>query len=393
MPFLTYLIMGVMQAPGDLTVIAERSISKPSVIAQELFETRVIIKNQGNTLVNLCLEDMLFPSMTLLDGKARHRLLLKAGEITELNYASHAERGVYSWKTIHACASDPLGLFEIEQDIPALGEILVRPAPIPIHSLLLKPSSTLHAAGPISARLTGSGTDFWGIREYRTGDSLRRLNWRLTARHQHRLFTNEYEREETADFGLILDARKITNDDAMEQVLFEYSVSATASLSENFLKKGNRVALLIFGESITTLFPGYGKRQLNLVLRNLARARLGKNLPLDYLEYFPVRLFPSRSQVVIISAVDARDLETYARLRAFGYDVLLISPDPIDYAARMLPVAEINTLAIRAARVERAIQLKRLLKIGVEVIDWQVTKSLDATIQDSARHMIHRRNI
>jgi uncharacterized protein (DUF58 family) len=393
MPFLTYLIMGIMQAPGDVKLIAERSISKPSVFAQELFETRIVIKNQGNTLVNLCLNDRLFPSMAILDGQANSRLSLPAGGITELNYVSKAARGIYSWNTIHASASDPFGLVEVEQDIPAFGEILVRPAPTLIHGMPLKPRSTLHAAGPISARLAGSGTDFWGIREYRAGDSLRRLNWRLAARHPRKLFTKEYEQEEIGDFGLILDARKITNDDAMEEALFEFSVSATASLSENFLKRGNRVALLVFGEVITSLFPGYGKKQLNFVLRNLARARLGANLPLGYLEYFPVRLFPSRSQIVMISAVDSRDLETYARLRAFGYDVLLISPDPVDYAARMLPVTEINALAIRAARVERAIQLKRLLKMGVEVIDWQVTKSLDATIQDSARHMIYRRNI
>jgi uncharacterized protein (DUF58 family) len=330
--------------------------------------------------------------MAILDGKAQFRLSLQAGVIMELNYVSRAARGIYSWNSVHACASDPFGLFELHRDIPAPSEILVRPAPIHLRHVPLKPRSTLHAAGPISARLAGSGTDFWGVREYRTGDSLSRLNWRLAARHPHKLYTREYEQEEIADFGLILDARRMTNDDAMEETLFEYSVSAVASLSENFLKKGNRVALLIFGKSITVVFPGYGKKQFNLVLRNLARARLGANLSFGYLEYFPARLFPTRSQIVLVSTVDARDLETYARLRACGYDVLLISPDPIDYVARTLPLTETNTLAIRAARIERTVQLKQLLKMGVEVIDWQVTEPFDAVIQATARHMVHRRN-
>jgi len=342
---------------------------------------------------SISLNDTLFPSMTLLEGKPSCRLSLQAGESVELNYVSRAGRGDYSWKTIHACASDPFGLFELERDITAAGEIIVRPMPIHIHPMPLKPRSTLHVAGPIAARLAGSGTDFWGIREYRTGDSLRRLNWRLTARYPRRLFTNEYEREEIADFGIILDARRITSDDAMEEALFEHAVSAAASLSETFLKKGNRVALLIYGESVTTLFPGYGKRQFNAVLRNLARARLGANVPLSYLEYFPVRLFPSRSQIVMISAMDARDLETYAGLRAFGYDVLLISPDPVDHTARRLSMIGIDALAVRAARIERVTLLKRLLKMGVAVIDRQVTSSLDAIIHDSAGHMLRRRNL
>lgn len=338
LPFLVYLIIGIIQAPGDVNLTADRIINKPGRIAQELFETRIVIKNHGKTLVNLHLSDAIFPSVTILDGKPISRLSLQAGGTTELNYVLQAQRGDYSWKTIRACASDPFGLFELKRDIPAPGEVLIRPATIRINNVRLKPRSTLHAAGPVSGRLAGSGTDFWGIREYRTGDSLRRLNWRLSARHPRKIFTNEYEQEKIAEYGLILDARRITTDDAMEEALFEVSVSAMASLAENFLKRGNRVALLIFGKSISTLFPGYGKRQLNFVLRDLARARLGENLPLSYLEYFPVRLFPSHSQFVMISTLNSRDLETYTRLRAYGYDVLLISPNPVDYAARRLPV-------------------------------------------------------
>lgn len=392
-PFLVYLMVGVIQAPTDVTLAAERIIAKSSVSAHESFETRIVIENQGNILINIYLEDALFPAMTLVEGNARSRLSLQAGESAELNYAARAARGVYSWNTLHACASDPFGLFELKRDIPAFGEIIVRPAPIQLRHAPLKPRSTLHSAGSIPARRAGSGTDFWGIREYRAGDSLRHLNWRLAARHRRKFFTNEYEREEIGDFGLILDARRLSGDEALEKALFEHSVSAAAALSENFLKGGNRVALLIFGEAITPLFPGYGKRQLNFVLRNLARARLGANLPLGYLEYFPVRLFPSRSQIVIISAVDARDLETYARLRAFGYDVLLISPDPIEYAARRLPSTKISTLAVRAARVERVVQLKRLLKMGIQVIDWQVNESLEAVFHRVERHTIHQGNI
>lgn len=393
MPFLVYLMIGILQAPCEITLAAQRMIDKPSVAAQEPIQTRIVIKNEGNSLVNLCLDDPLFPSMTILDGQAQQRLSLSAGETTELNYVFSAARGLYSWNAIHASASDPLGLFELERDIPAFAEILIRPAPMKLRHVSFKPRSTLHAAGPIPARLAGSGTDFFGIREYRAGDSLRRLNWRLAARHPRKLFTNEYEREEIADFGLIVDARKLTDADEMEETLFENSICAAASLSEIFLKAGNRVALLIFGEAITSLFPGYGKKQLNLVLRNLAGAAQGSNLPFSYLEYFPARLFPSRSIIVMFSVLDSRDLETYARLRSFGYDVLLISPDPVDYISRMLPQTEINALAVRAARVERIIHLKQLMKMGVQVIDWQVNQPLEAIINRTAGYLAHRRNI
>jgi uncharacterized protein (DUF58 family) len=104
-------------------------------------------------------------------------------------------------------------------------------------------------------------------------------------------------------------------------------------------------------------------------------------------------MFPSRSIIVMFSALDSRDSETYARLRSFGYDVLLISPDPVDYVSRMLPQTEINALAVRAARVERIVHLKRLTKMGVQVIDWQVNQPLEAIINATTRNLAHRRNI
>jgi hypothetical protein len=73
--------------------------------------------------------------------------------------------------------------------------------------------------------------------------------------------------------------------------------------------------------------------------------------------------------------------------------VLLISPDLVDFAARGLPQTETNTLASRMARVERVIQLKRLLKLGVKVIDWQVSQPLEPLVRGLATQMTHTRNI
>lgn len=392
-PFVIFLVAGILQAPSEIKLIARRSIENPRVIAQEITESFIEIKNQGNTLANLYLNDHLFPSMTIQGGERDQRLSMAPGEITNINYKFSAERGIYTWKSISARASDPFGLFELKHEIPAGGEIRVTPAQMLIRPVTPKPRYTIHAAGPIPARLAGSGIDFWGIREYRPGDSLRRLNWRLAARKSRKLFTNEYERQEIADFGLILDARKFSHSNNLEEELFEYSVSAAAALSENYLKAGNRVSLLIFGDSIVSLYPGYGKHQLNKVQSTLARAKLGSNFPFSYLEYLPTRLFPSRSMIVIFSTVHTRDLNIYAKLVSFGYEVLLISPDPVEHTARNLPETEINTLAARAARIERVVQLKKLLKMGVKVIDWQVNQPLETIIRKTTVKMGHTRNI
>jgi uncharacterized protein (DUF58 family) len=393
MPFLAYVILGAIQSPVSMALSARRIVDKPGVVAQEPAGAQLTVTNHGNALLNLYLEDALFPSMEILDGEPRQRITLDAGESVQIRYVLKAERGIYTWKSVRAVAGDPFGLFELKEDIPAPGELVVRPAHLHFDRFSLRPRNTLHSPGPVSVRLSGSNTDFLGIREYRPGDSLRRLNWRLAARNPRQLFTNEYEREEIADFGMILDARRLTNAEEVEEALFENSIRAIVSLSESVLKVGNRVSLLIFGERMGSLLPGYGKKQLHRMVRNLARARMGSNLSLRYLEYLPTRLFPSRSVLIVFSIVGTHDYETYARLRSFGYDILLVSPDPVDYLGSRLPQTEVNALAARAARIERIMQLQRIVKLGIQVINWQVDRPFELVIQKAASYFAQRRNV
>lgn len=392
LPFLVYLLVGLLQTPETVNLHAVRIQGKSSVTAGELVPVRIVVENRGARLLNLSLEDEVFSIAKSVVGQAQQRGVLFAGQATELTYTFEAARGIYHWRTVHARASDPFGLFGVLTDIPAEGELFVRPAPLQMRPILLKPRATLPTAGPIPARNPGSGTDFWGIRQYRAGDTLRWINWRLAARYPNTLFTNEFEREEIADFGLIVDARKLTSSDRIEETLFEYSISAAASLAENFLRNGNRVSLLVFGKNILTNFPGYGKRHYNLLLRNLALAQLGGELSLGLLKNIPTGLFPPRSLLLVFSVLEPRDLDAYAHLRSSGYDVLLVSPDPVDLAARWLASNECNRRAARAARIERAIQIKRLQHLGVHVIDWQVNRPLEPRILDIARRMKYARN-
>ena len=155
--------------------------------------------------------------------------------------------------------SDPLGLIETEMILPASADIQIRPMIKKFKAIPLRPHSTLHSPGSIPARLGGSGTDFFGVREYHAGDPLRSLDWRLTARHPRKFFTKEFEQEEIAEIGLILDARQNTDLRIGEESLFEHSVGATASLAEMFLHQGHRVSLLVFGKTMSNRFSGLWK--------------------------------------------------------------------------------------------------------------------------------------
>jgi uncharacterized protein (DUF58 family) len=173
---------------------------------------------------------------------------------------------------------------------------------------------------------------------------------------------------------------------AGDDSLFEHSARAAASLAEVFLRQGNRVSLLIYGKPVVKLFPGYGKVQLHQILHTLAQTTTESDAGLDSLQYLPVQMFSSHSLILILSPLAPNDWQLFPRLRAYGYQVLLISPDPFDYAQRMLPADPATRLASRLARIERQLELSKITQLWIPVIDWQIRHPLYPLVRNALYH-------
>jgi uncharacterized protein (DUF58 family) len=209
---------------------------------------------------------------------------------------------------------------------------------------------------------------------------LRWINWRMSARHPSDYYVNEFEPERIADVGLILDIRQRNDVQVRGKPLLEYSVSAMSSLASAFLDDGNRVGMLIYGRYLNWTFPGYGKIQRKRILEALTRVKPGNSLVFDQLDLLPTRYFPAKSQIVLVSPLSPDDTSMLIRLRAQGYQVLVISPDPVSYEAGALGDRKDAELAARIARLERELQLRYLRRAGVQVVDWQVDQPFDRVI-------------
>jgi uncharacterized protein (DUF58 family) len=386
LPFLAYLGAGLLQTPPveKLRFSAERTLEQTRSNGSMSVDVNLSIQNQASETVHLFIDETVQEGMKITDGELSRWATLRAGESAELKYTFAAARGNFSWKSIRAVVSDPLGLIETEMLLPASAMLQIRPQIKKFKAIPFRPRSTLHSPGSIPARLGGSGTDFFGVREYHSGDSLRWLDWRLTARHPRKFFTKEFEQEEIAEIGLILDSRQRTDLQIGEESLFESCVGATASLAEMFLHQGHRVSLLVFGETMLNTFPGYGKTQLHRIMGCLSKAKVGtENRISASLDFLPIRMFPSQALIIILSSLTSADKSLFLRLRAYGYQALLVSPDPIAFAHPSMAQDINNRLAIRAARVERRLQLNDIAQLQIPVIDWQVNQPLFPLVRNA----------
>ena len=244
----------------------------------------------------------------------------------------------------------------------------------------IRPRRTRVYAGSIPARVGGSGTEFFGVREYQFGDSPRTINWRVSARHDENLYSNEYQLERVADVGIVLDARTRANLFHNNQSIFEYAAEATAALSDAFLNQGNRVGLLVYGSYLGWTLPGYGKIQRERIMRALAHAEIGVSSVFAGLEHLSPRMFPPESQIVLVSSLVNDDLNVLVQLRGRGYQVLVISPDPVKFELGSLPPSPQVNLAARVIRLERDLLIRRLERAGIHVIEWDVSKPFDQAV-------------
>jgi len=386
LPFLAYMGVGLLQAPPTekLHLSAVRSLEQSRSNGTSSVDVSLNIQNQSAETLQLALHETAPAGTQVTDGQLSRRMVLCPGESAEMKYSFTVLRGNFTWESLQTVVSDPLGLIETRIFLPASAELQIRPQIKKFKAIQFRPHSTLHSPGSIPARLGGSGTDFFGIREYHSGDPLRSLDWRLTARHPHKFFTKEFEQEEIAEIGFILDARQQTDLRIGEESLFESSLGATASLSEMFLHQGHRVSLLVFGEKMSNVFPGYGKLQLQRIMSCLSRTKVSaENRSVASLSYLPIRMFPSRALVIVISSLTSTDKSLFLRLRASGYQVLLISPNPLDFAYPLLPQDETLQRAVRATRLERRLRLKDIAQLQIQVIDWQVKQPLFPLVRNA----------
>jgi uncharacterized protein (DUF58 family) len=385
LPLLIYLAAALWFGPEPLHLRATRTLSADRVRRGEPVTVTLSVVNEGSSLEEVLVEDAVPAGLDIVEGGPRLLGALRPGQEMEVTYAVRARRGSFGFDGVRVTAGDRSGLFRRRAVLSAPAHLTVLPQPMPVRRgvTLTGPLRTRGYAGPVPARLGGSGVDFFGVREYQVGDPRRWINWRVSARHPRSLFSNEFEQERIADVGLILDARRRSDVQAGGDSLFEYAIAATATLADVFLSDGNRVGLLVYGRVLDRTFPGYGKVQKEQILRTLARAQAGESQIFDRLDYLPTRFFPAQSQIVLVSPLWPDDLAPLLRLRAHGYQVLVVRPDPISLERKALrPRPEVD-LAARILRVRQTLLLHKLRQAGIRLVDWRVDEPFERAVHVS----------
>jgi uncharacterized protein (DUF58 family) len=382
-PFFLYWVHGLWRGPDKLDLNVHRELSADRASPHMPVRVKLWVTNAGNGVEELALDDVISQGLAVADGNKHHLISLPRGGRFEFEYTVQGPRGAYTFEALHADATDHLGLKHLTKDLRAPGQLVIFPSIARIRHVPIRPRRTRVYAGTIPARVGGAGVEFFGVRDYEPGDPPRHINWRVSARQAQNLYSNEFQQERVADVGIVLDARERSNLFPGGHSLFEHSVLAAGAMADALLNQGNRVGLLVYSQYLQWTLPGYGRIQRQRILHALSQATPGSSQIFEGLQYLPARLFPPESQIVLISPLVEDDYSTLVQLRARGYQVMLVSPDPVAFEEARLPrgrapysKSEVH-LAARILRMEREWMLRRVRRAGVHVIEWNVAQPFD----------------
>jgi uncharacterized protein (DUF58 family) len=392
LPVAIYLCAAYFLGAPEMALEFERELSTERAVIDLPVRVKVTVTNRGKQLDNLLIEDHLSPRLHILKGAPRHLMNLAPGETKTWEYTIAGRRGYFSFAAIQAVITDLFGLRTFQKTFITSGQLLILPQIAKLKKITIRPRKTRVYSGEIPARSGGSGVEFFGVREYQLGDSPGWINWRASARNHDHLYANEFEQERVSDVEIILDGRARSNFVRQGQSLFEYSVLAAATLSNAFIAQGDRVGLLHYGKFLKWTFPGYGKIQREKILRELTQVEPGKSLVFSYLQFIPIRIFPPQSQIVLISPLMVDDSPVLLQLRARGYRVMVITPDPIAFEHSFLTASPQTELAARILQIERQSLLRELIQGGVRVINWDVRQPFEQVVQELSQFPIITRS-
>lgn len=204
-------------------------------------------------------------------------------------------RGAYTLGPVFAGVTFPFGIFRFSSKLPSEHRILVTPRIHPINSLGLNPGMRYQPGGVPMASETGESLEFMGVREYRQGDSLRKIHWKLWARRQQPV-VREFSQEYFSRVGVVLDTYRPGS-----QEDFECAAEVAASIANFLARQDAIVDFFAAGSEVYFLSVGRQLGALQSILDVLACVAPCKDSPYEGLEHQLLDMLGGLSAVVVVT--------------------------------------------------------------------------------------------
>lgn len=196
---------------------------------------------------------------------------LPPATLQDLRYTLRPEkRGEFPWQRLTVWQLTPWELAWDHWRVGTPRPVAVYPDLLSLRELSIR--LTLEGSGTLRRqRQLPGGTEFTELREYRSGDDPRLVDWKATAR-RGRPLVRVLEPEQEQTVLILLDRGRLMTGRIQGLTRFDWGLNAALALALAVLHRGDRVGLVVFDRQVSLWLPAQrGNHYLNHLTERSAR--------------------------------------------------------------------------------------------------------------------------
>ena len=216
-----------------------------------------------------------------------------------------AHRGRYRFGPIQLETTFPFSLFRCRRTIEEEQEVCVFPRQLKLHRHWQRQVYSRHGGAAATARRSGSSEgDFFGLREWQTGDSPKWIHWRTTAR-LNQPAVRQFEQRRRFDLCIVVDAfAKSTREEEHAETAISLVATLVAKLAG---LPSNRVILGTAGAASDAVIGGGSDSAIRRMMELLVDVQVSNQPRLDDAIRQSLSLAGSAHELMIVSSRSAAE--------------------------------------------------------------------------------------
>jgi len=378
---LTFVVISSFLDVWMPNVKIRRETTSDNIFEDGTMSVKFIIKNTGLGIGFVEIYDSLPPQARIIKGSNYTLLYMKPWQEVSFEYSLKLPlRGHYHLGPVKMRVKDAFDLFYNERLEESIHSFSVFPQVEVLEDQVITSRSPKLLSGAMPLNVIGTGTEFYSLREFVPGDSLRSVNWKALAK-KGKMMVNETVREDVMDVILLVDAREVSAVGGGKDTPLEMSCRAAATYAKQLLDERNNVALMVYGDSINRVDLDRGEHHLFKILTALSSAKPQGNLKLELVMKDLLPHIPSGSPIILFSSLDDDHTisEAFTSTISRGFTITTISPSSLDFEERMKRIP-VEPLLI--AKIERDNMISELRSFGLQVGDWKYGDNVNTALQE-----------
>jgi len=380
MVMLTFVVLSSFLDVWMPSVKIRRETSSDNIFENGDMNVRFIVKNQGLGIGFVEIYDQLPPQARITKGSNYTLLYMRPWQEVSFEYSLKLPlRGHYHLGPVKMRVKDAFDLFYNEKIEESVHSFSVFPQIEVLEEQVITSRAPKLLSGAMPLNVIGAGTEFYSLREFVPGDSLRSVNWKALAK-KGKMMVNETVREDVMDVILLIDAREVSAVGGGKDTPLEMSCRAAATYAKQLLDERNNVALMVYGDSIERVDLDRGEHHLFKILTALSSAKPNGNLKLEIVLKDLLPYIPSGSPIILFSSLDDDHTisEAFTNTISRGYTITTVSPSSLDFEERM---KRIPAQPLLIARIERDNLISEIRSFGMQIGDWKSDEAVNTALQ------------